>query len=94
VLDHSGPALGLILYGAAIKLFVFAALIVRLALRVQTGYAALDWIIFLSGTVFVAVLIGVIESVMARLRLPSIPSLLMGAGVLSLFGMILVLVQI
>jgi hypothetical protein len=31
---------------------------------------------------------------MARLRLPSIPSLLVGAGVLSLFGMILALVQL
>ena len=94
VLDHSGPAFGLILYGAAIKLFVFAALIVRLALPVQTGYPVADWIIFLAGTVLVAMLIGVVESVMARLRLPSIPSLLVGAGVLSLFGMILVLVQV
>src|SRR5262249_14184587 len=31
VLDHSGPALGMILYGAALKLFVFGALVVRLA---------------------------------------------------------------
>lgn len=94
VLDHSGPAFGLILYGAAMKLFVFAALIVRLAMPVQTGYAAVDWIIFLLGTVLVAALIGVVESVMARLRLTSIPSLLVGAGVLSLVGMILVLVQL
>ncbi|MDA1053733.1 MAG: NADH-quinone oxidoreductase subunit H [Planctomycetota bacterium] len=94
VLDHSGPAFGLILYGAAIKLFVFAALIVRLALPVQTGYAAADWIIFLAGTVLVAILISVVESVMARLRLPSIPSLLVGAGMLSLLSMILVLVKL
>ena len=72
VLDHSGPAFGLILYGAAIKLFVFAALIVRLAVPLQTGNTALDWILFLMGTVFVAAAIGVVESVMARLRLPSI----------------------
>jgi len=94
VLDHSGPAFGLILYGAAIKLFVFAALIVRLAVPVHTGYAAADWIIFLVGTVVVAILIGVVESVMARLRLTSIPSLLAGAGVLSLLGLVLVLVKI
>ena len=94
VLDHSGPAFGLILYGAAIKLFVFAALIVRLALPIHTGYAALDWSIFLAGTVVVAMLIGLVESIMARLRLPSIPNLLVGAGVLSLFSMILVLVKL
>jgi formate hydrogenlyase subunit 4 len=67
---------------------------VRLAIPFHTGYEIADWIIFLAGTVFVAVLIGVVESVMARLRLPSIPSLLAGAGVLSLFGMILVLVKL
>lgn len=93
VLDHSGPAFGLILYGAAMKLFVFAALIVRLAIPVQTGSTVVDWIVFLAGTVVVAMVIGTVESVMARLRLPSIPSLLMGAGVLSLFSLILVLVQ-
>jgi len=93
VLDHSGPAFGLILYGAAMKLFVFAALIVRLAVPVQTGSAIADWIVFLTGTVVVATVIGTVESVMARLKLPSIPSLLMGAGVLSLFSLILVLVQ-
>src|SRR5262249_54991476 len=31
VLDHSGPAFGMILYGAALKFFVFGALLVRLA---------------------------------------------------------------
>lgn len=93
VLDHSGPALGLILYAAAIKLFVFTALLVRLAIPVHTGNAAVDWGIFLAATVLVAMLIGVVESVMARLRLSSIPNLLVGAGVLSVFGMILVLVK-
>lgn len=92
VLDHSGPAFGLILYGAAIKLFVFAALVVRLALPLS-GIALLDWGLFLAGTVAVAALIGVVESVMGRLRLPAIPKLLIGAGVLSLLGMILVLSQ-
>jgi formate hydrogenlyase subunit 4 len=93
VLDHSGPAFGLILYGAAVKLFVFAALLVRLAFPVQSGFAVLDWVIFLAGTIVVASLVGVVESVMARLRLSSIPNLLVGAGVLSLFGLILVLVR-
>src|SRR5439155_1919295 len=49
VLDHSGPTLGMILYGAALKLFVFAALIVRLAVPVSTGRFWLDWPAFLAG---------------------------------------------
>src|SRR3981081_3932449 len=46
VLDPSGPAFGMILYGAALKLFIFAALSVRLAVPVTTGSAWLDWPIF------------------------------------------------
>ena len=38
VLDHSGPAFGMILYGASLKLFIFAALVVRLVFfRRRTG---------------------------------------------------------
>ena len=49
VLDHSGPAFGMILYGAALKLFVFGALVVRLAFPLTTGSAWLDWPIFVGG---------------------------------------------
>ncbi|MBM4001174.1 MAG: hydrogenase [Planctomycetes bacterium] len=93
VLDHSGPAFGMVLYGASLKLFVFSALVVRLAFPVRTGSEPLDWIVVLAGTIGVAVGVGVIESTLARLRLTSIPALLTGAGVLSLFGMILALVH-
>jgi formate hydrogenlyase subunit 4 len=90
VLDHTGPAFGMILYGAAIKLFVFAALIVRLAAPVHTGVAVIDWSVFLIAVMLVAVAVGVVESVIARLRMPAIPGLLIGAGVLSAFGLVLV----
>src|SRR5205085_10500759 len=56
VLDHSGPALGMILYGAALKLLIFSSLIVRLALPVSTGSVWLDGPIFVGGLVAVAVL--------------------------------------
>jgi formate hydrogenlyase subunit 4 len=89
VLDHSGPAFGMILYAAALKLFIFAALVVRLALPAATGFAWLDWSILVAGTVAVAVGIGVIESTMARLRLPHVPALLVTASLLSGFGVLL-----
>ena len=41
-LDHSGPDLAFILYGAALKLWVLAALLVGLVLPVRTGNAWLD----------------------------------------------------
>jgi len=91
VLDHSGPAFGMILYGAALKLFIFAALIVRLAVPMTTGLPWLDWPVFIGAMLAVAVIIGVVESTMARLRLTYIPILLVAACLLSAFGIILLL---
>src|SRR5207248_11229143 len=82
VLDHSGPAFGMILYGAALKLFVFGALVVRLAFPLTTGLPWLDWPIFVAGMLVVAVAIGVVESSMARLRLTQVPVLLVAACLL------------
>ena len=90
VLDHSGPALGLILYGAALKLFVFSALLVRLALPVASGNPWADWPVFFAGVLLVAVLIGVVESITARLRIIHIPTLLVAACLLSGFGVVLI----
>jgi len=89
VLDHSGPLFGLILHGAAIKLFALGAIVVRLALPFDTGDAATDWLLFGAGMTGLAVCIGTVESVMARLRLRQVPSLLVGACLLSAFGIVL-----
>ncbi len=89
VLDHSGPAFGMILYGAALKLFVFGALVVRLAFPMTGGSPWLDWPIFVAGMLLVAVAIGVVESIMARLRMTHVPVLLVAACLLSGFGIVL-----
>jgi len=91
VLDHSGPAFGMILYGSAMKLFVLGALLVRLALPWQTGSALLDGLLFIAGMLLLAVMIGAVESTMARLRLVRIPQLLIGTTLIALFAMVLVL---
>lgn len=90
VLDHSGPAFGLILYGAALKLFVMGAVFVNLALPFKTGNLLIDWALFVVAMLLLAVLIGVVESVMARLRLIRIPQLLVAATILSAFAMLLI----
>ena len=89
VLDHSGPAFAMILYGAAIKLYVMAALLVRIAVPYDGADPWSGWAVFVGGMLLLAVLIGVVESVMARLRLVQIPSLLVAACVLSAFGVVL-----
>jgi formate hydrogenlyase subunit 4 len=89
VLDHGGPSFGMILYGAALKLFVLGAIVVRLALPFGSGDPWIDWAIFVGGSLVLAVAIGVVESVMARLRLVQVPALLVAACLLSSFGIIL-----
>lgn len=89
VLDHSGPAFGMILYGAAVKLFIFTMLVVRVAFPITTGHAWLDWPIFIAGALAIAVMIGVVESSMARLRLTHVPLLLVASCLLSAFGIVL-----
>lgn len=91
VLDHSGPAFGYILYGAALKLFVLQAFFMHIALPLKTGNPYADWGIFIVSMLLVAALIGVVESVMARLRLLRVPQLLVGASILSAFSMLLIL---
>lgn len=87
VLDHSGPALGAILCGAAIKLFVFTALLLGVALPFA-GDPWLDWTLFAAGALFLAILVGIVESVMARLRLLQVPKLLVSASLLTAFAVV------
>jgi formate hydrogenlyase subunit 4 len=91
VLDHAGPAFGLILYGAALKLAVFAALLVTLVVPLRSGSAALDLAAFAAGLVGVAAVVGLVESSMARLRLVRVPQLLVTATLLAGFAVVLVL---
>lgn len=88
VLDHGGPLFGVVLYGAAIKLFVFAALLVRVVVPIEAP-ASLAWCAFLVGLVAVAVAVGVIESVMARLRLPYVPALLLSGCLFCALALVL-----
>jgi formate hydrogenlyase subunit 4 len=91
VLDHSGPDLAFILYGAALKLFLFGALVVRLALGFHFESPWLALVAFLGAMLAFAVLVGAVESTMARLRLSRVPQMLVGASVLSVFALVLLL---
>jgi formate hydrogenlyase subunit 4 len=82
VLDHGGPDLAFILEGAAIKLFLFASILVRLVLPTDTGVLTFEALVWVAGMALVAILVGCVESAMARLRLNRIPALLGGAMVL------------
>jgi formate hydrogenlyase subunit 4 len=91
VLDHSGADLALIVYGSALKLALFGTLVAGVfAPRAHLGAAAA--LALLAAVLFaVAVAVGVVESVTARLRLARVPQLLVGSAVLATFGVILLL---
>ena len=91
VLDHSGPTLAVIEYAAAMKLFVMGALLQSVVVPVSTGYGVIDWAIFLSGSAVLAIVIGLVESHIARLRFITVPNLLICACLLSAFGVTLLL---
>jgi formate hydrogenlyase subunit 4 len=92
VLDHSGPALAAVLYGASIKLFAMGAILVQLVVPVALGSVLLDWGVFLAAMSVFALVVGLVESSMARLRLLYVPNLLVGAGIVTGFGLLLLLV--
>jgi formate hydrogenlyase subunit 4 len=92
VLDHSGPLLALVLYGAAVKLFLLSAVVLHLLLPIAVGQPLLDGLVFIAGVAGVAVGIGVVESAMARLRLHYVPTLLIAASLFCAVGFVLLLV--
>jgi len=91
VLDHSGPLLGMILYGAALKLFVLGALLLHIVFPFQTGSPPLDGLLFVAEMLLLAVVIGVVESIMARLQMRHVPHLLIAAILLCGFGFVLLM---
>jgi formate hydrogenlyase subunit 4 len=89
VLDHGSVDNGFILLGSALKLWVVGALLVGLLPIPSTAMPLLDLLIGLVGIFVLALVTGIVESIMARVRLLRVPQLLVGAGVLSALGLLL-----
>jgi formate hydrogenlyase subunit 4 len=89
-LDHGGPDLAFIQYGSAVKLWVLGSLVTGLLVPfaengpwwVNTGMAV-------AGMLLLAVAVGVVESVMARLKLTRVPQVLAAAAALSALALVL-----
>jgi formate hydrogenlyase subunit 4 len=89
VLDHSGPPLAVILHGAAMKLMLFALLLVEAVLPLgkltwPTAAGAL-----VGGVLASTVGIGLVESLLARLAFRRVPLLLTTAFLLCLFALLI-----
>lgn len=93
VLDHSGVDLAYILYGKAVKLFLFGSLLIAIIFTFKTQDLLRETAFFIFGIIGLSILIGVVESTMARLRLNKVPYLLFSAFIFSIIGFIVVLVR-
>jgi len=93
VLDHSGADLGFILYGKAVKLFLFGSILVSIIFTFKTQDLLTDTALFIFEIIGLAIFIGVIESTMARLRLNKVPYLLFSAFIFSVIGFTVILVR-
>lgn len=91
VLDHGGPDFAMIQYGATLKLWVIGSLLVGVLVPVRTGWLGIDLVIGIAGMFLLAVVVGAIESTIARLRLVRVPQFLVAASVLSILALVLVM---
>jgi len=91
VLDHSGPLLGLVEYSSAMKLLVMESLLIGLLSPLRTGDAWIDRALFVLLLLVLSAAVGVVESIMARLRMSRVPYLLTGALLLCGSGFVLLL---
>jgi formate hydrogenlyase subunit 4 len=89
VLDHSGPLFGVISYTAAMKMFILGTVLLHIIMPFQLHLEWLNWGLYIAGIMGIAVIVGVVESVMARLQMQHVPYLLISALLFCAFGFIL-----
>lgn len=92
-LDHSGWDLACVLYGSTIKLFVLGSLFVNILIPFHKLSSILQTIVFAGGMIVLALVLGIVESCMARLRLNRIAEIIVAAFVLALVGLLIVLIK-
>ena len=72
ILDNSGPDLAFILYGAALKIILIASIIINFILPATLPLIYFTALFFLL-LIALAILVGITESFMARMRMTHIP---------------------
>ena len=88
VLDYGGPDFALIQYAASLKLWLFASLMVLVLLPLPVTWMG-NLALQVAGIFVIAVIVGVLESVMARFRLLKLPLLQAGAFGCTLLAVLL-----
>jgi len=76
VLDNSGPGFALIQYGAAMKMLIIASVIINLILP-DTLFGVSFISAFIAIMALIAIIIGTLESLMARVRMTHVPKFIL-----------------
>lgn len=87
VLDHGGIDFAFILYTAAVKFWLLGTLLVSMFLNLHSYGRIVDYALFIIGMILLAVIVGMVESVLARLRLLKVPHFLIVALTLSILAL-------
>jgi formate hydrogenlyase subunit 4 len=90
VLDHSGPLLAVVLHSAAMKLMLFAVLLVEVLMPMGEWPAWGVGMALALGVGGVTALVGLVESLLARSAFQRVPLLLTMGFLLCLFGLLVV----
>jgi formate hydrogenlyase subunit 4 len=91
VLDHSGPDFAFMQYASALKHWLLGALVVSAAVPFHPDHPLAGIALTLAAMFALALVVGVIESVMARLRMVHVPHLLVAATAASVLALVIVL---
>ena len=88
VLDHSGPPFAVILHGAALKLLLFSVLLAEAVLPIGKLSPLAATGALVGSVLAMAVGVGLVESLLARLAFRRVPLLLTTAFLLCLFALL------
>lgn len=89
ILDNAGPDLAIIHYAAALKLWAMSGFLVVLVLPnvIVNGFVTICC--YLVSIILVGIIVGVIESILARARFLKVPQLLLSAFTIALIAILL-----
>ena len=89
ILDHSGPDLALIELGAFYKLLFYAACVANLLKPFTATSPLTDILVFYGLIALIYLVIGLIESLTARLKMPLVPKYLLTSAALAFLAVVL-----
>jgi formate hydrogenlyase subunit 4 len=94
ILDHSGVDLAMLQYAAGLKLTIYAGLLAALVNPISVdAQPLLSALASLAGMLLIAVAIGFLESLLARLRMRLIPQFAMAVAVIAFLALVLATTQ-